>query len=156
MSKLKEADFYYGAVLSNLLNNHICPALIEGGTDRQIYDFTTDNTEFKLFVKYRSEPIKTKTVNYLSWQFAFSDSDIRELSDYYSQNMNVSLGLVCGDVPMRQSQYAVLHKNELKEQLLQSGKKSITLSIKKGERAFRLSVGGGREKAIQIPSNRLY
>lgn len=42
MSKLKEADFCYGAVLSTLFNNGICPMLIEGGNDRQVYEFTTD------------------------------------------------------------------------------------------------------------------
>jgi len=155
MSKLKEADFYYGAVLSNLLNNHICPALIEGGDDRQIYDFTTDDTEFRLFVKYRSKPIETKAADYFSWQFAFSASDIQELSDYCSRDINISLGLVCGNTPMNDSRYAVLHKDEL-VQLIQTGKKSITLSKKKHEHAFRLHMGGGREKAVTIPSNRLY
>lgn len=42
MSTLKEADFYYGAVLSTLINKGICPALIEKGKDRQIYSFTTN------------------------------------------------------------------------------------------------------------------
>ena len=63
MSMLKEADFYYGAILSTLLNHNICPALIEGGTDRQVYDFTTDHKDFRLFVKYRSAPVtKQKTI----------------------------------------------------------------------------------------------
>ena len=35
MSKIKVADFYYGAVLSMLFNNHINPALVEGDDDRQ-------------------------------------------------------------------------------------------------------------------------
>ena len=38
MSILKEADFYYGAVLSTLINRGICPALVESG----IVDFTDD------------------------------------------------------------------------------------------------------------------
>ena len=42
MSILKEADFYYGAVLSTLINRGICPALVESGEDRQIYDFVTN------------------------------------------------------------------------------------------------------------------
>ena len=60
MSILKEADFYYGAVLSTLINRGICPALVESGKDRQIYDFVTNKKEFRLFVKYRSRPINTK------------------------------------------------------------------------------------------------
>ena len=72
MAKLLESDFYYGAILSTLLNNGICPMLIEGGTDRQVYDFTTNDKEFRLFTKYRSAPINTKTEGYSSWQFIFS------------------------------------------------------------------------------------
>ena len=45
MSILKEADFYYGAVLSTLINRGICPALVESGKDRQIYDFVTNKKE---------------------------------------------------------------------------------------------------------------
>ena len=62
MSILKEADFYYGAVLSTLINRGICPALVESGKDRQIYDFVTNKKEFRLFVKYRSKPINTLKV----------------------------------------------------------------------------------------------
>lgn len=52
--KFKEADFYYGAVLSLLFNNGIDPALVESSNSRQIYDFTTDNVDFRLFIKYRT------------------------------------------------------------------------------------------------------
>lgn len=60
MSVLKVSDFYYGAVLSKLLSDKITPALIEGGVDRQIYEFTTDLGDFRLFLKYRSKEINTK------------------------------------------------------------------------------------------------
>lgn len=46
MARLKTADFYYGAVLSMLFNSHINPALIEGGEDRQVYDFTTKKADY--------------------------------------------------------------------------------------------------------------
>lgn len=35
MSKTKVEDFFYGAVLSMLFNNHINPALVEGDDDRR-------------------------------------------------------------------------------------------------------------------------
>lgn len=34
MSKIKMADFYYGAVLSMLFHNGVMPALVENGDDR--------------------------------------------------------------------------------------------------------------------------
>ena len=108
MSILKEADFYYGAVLSTLINRGICPALVESGKDRQIYDFVTNKKEFRLFVKYRSRPINTKTPEYSSWQFHFSDDDKRELTLFMSDEKHLSVGLVCGEDQLNKSQYAVV------------------------------------------------
>ena len=155
MAKLKESDFYYGAVLSSLLNNHICPALIEGGNDRQVYDFTTDHKDFRLFLKYRSKPIHTMDPDYNSWQFVFSPSDVFEIKEYSRLNKELSIGLVCGKDKLNESQYAVLHKEEIL-QLFDNKKYSITVSIRKGERAFRISVGGSRENALQVKANILY
>lgn len=155
MSKLKEADFYYGAVLSTLLNHNICPALIEGGNDRQVYDFTTDNTDFRLFVKYRSNPVGTKAHDYSSWNFSLSNSDIKEISDYLNLKLVLSVGFICGEQPLHKSQYAVLHADDIRR-IVASGKTSITLGIKKGEKAFRLFIDGKKENAILIPTNRLY
>lgn len=155
MSKLKEADFYYGAVLSTLFNNGICPMLIEGGNDRQVYEFTTDEKDFRLFVKYRSAGRPGAKEGYMSWQFVFSTKDLDELEHYVADAKHLSLGLVCGANGLSESQYAVLHKEDI-EKVLAAGKGSLTLSRMKGEHAFRLSLGGGRDGAERIPSNRLY
>lgn len=155
MAKLRESDFYYGAVLSTLLNNGICPMLIEGGTDRQVYDFTTDEKEIRMFVKYRSTPIDTKTEGYCSWQFIFSDKDVREIKDYLISKKDFALGLVCGADKLNESQYAVLGR-EVIEELFAQGKTSLTVSRKKNERCFRVSIGGGRDNSIKVKANRIY
>lgn len=155
MSKLKEADFYYGAVLSTLFNNGICPMLIEGGKDRQVYEFSTDYKDFRLFVKYRSSGREGAKDGYMSWQFVLSEQDIKELKKYIADSRHLAVGLVCGADMLNESQYAVLNKDDI-DQVLAADKKSLTLSRKKGERAFRLSLGGGRDSAYLIPSNRLY
>ncbi len=155
MSKLLESDFYYGAILSTLLNNGICPMLIEGGTDRQVYDFTTNEKDFRMFAKYRSSPIKTKTEGYYSWQFVFSNKDMDEIRKYLTSGKELSIGLVCGTDSLNQSQYAVL-KRETIEELINQGKTSVTLSRKKGEHSFRISIGGGREKSLKIKANVIY
>lgn len=154
MAKLKEADFHYGAVLSTLLNNNITPAIIESGEDRQIYNFTTDSKDFRLIVKYRKSQIPTKKNDYYSWQFNLSD-DLIDLKKNINSPIKLSLGLVCGKEQLNESEYAVLHKDEIKL-ILDEGKESITISRKKGERAFRISMGGGRVNSMQIKSNRLY
>lgn len=155
MARLTESDFYYGSILSMLFNNGICPMLIEGGADRQVYSFTTNQEDFRLFLKYRSFAAATKNDDYQSWQFVFSDADIEELRRFIAEDTHLSLGLVCGMKELKKSEYAVLHKEELLE-LLDAGKTSVTVSRKTGEKNFRVSVGGGRANAMQIPANRKY
>lgn len=153
MSKIKVADFYYGAVLSMLFNNHINPALVEGDDDRQVYDLTTDTGECRLFIKYRADKQDTKTLDYNSWLFTFTDSDKSEIQSYIESGYNLLLALVCGVEGLSNSEIAVVDKDQIK-QLNGLGKSSITISRKKNERAYRISVGGGRENAMQIKTNR--
>jgi hypothetical protein len=54
MPKFKEADFYYGAVLSMLISKNVNPILIENNNDRQVYDLTTNKNEYRAFIKYRT------------------------------------------------------------------------------------------------------
>lgn len=72
-----------------------------------------------------------------------------------SDEKHLSVGLVCGEDQLNKSQYAVLHREEV-IRLFDEQKDSFTISRKTGEKAFRISIGGGRENALQIPSNRLY
>ena len=129
--------------------------LIEGGTDRQVYDFTTDKKDFRMFAKYRSAPIETKTEEYSSWQFVFSINDLGEIKKYLKSGREFSLGLVCGTIPLNQSEYAVIHRDVV-EALLEQNKTSLTISRKKGERAFRVSIGGGRENSLKIKANEIF
>ena len=38
--------------------------------------------------------------------------------------------------------------------MISIGKDSITISRRKGEHAYRISIGGGRENAMQVTANR--
>lgn len=154
MSKLKESDFNYGAVLSTLLNNNICPALIEGGEDRQVYDFTTDHKDFRLFVKYRSAPT-TKSERYSSWTFVFSKGEIEEIESYLEMDKLLVLGLVCGSEGFKESHYAVLGAEEIK-QILSLEKNSITIGKEKRTQHYKVYVDRTRKNALQVKSNRLY
>ncbi|KKQ05059.1 MAG: hypothetical protein US15_C0036G0006 [Candidatus Moranbacteria bacterium GW2011_GWF1_36_4] len=152
MSKLKVTDFYYGAVLSTLFNNHFKPALVEGGDDRQVYDLTTDNNAFRLFIKYCGEKKNTKTEDYNSWTFGLNDSDKKEILSYIANGYNLMVALLCGVEGLAESEIAVLSKEKI-QQIIELEKTSITISRKKSERAFRISIGNGRENAIQIKAN---
>lgn len=153
MSKMKTADFYYGAVLSMLFNSNIKPALVEGDDDRQVYDLTTNTGECRLFIKYRADKEKRKTEDYNSWVFNLTESDKQEILSYINNGFNLVLALVCGVAGLSDSEIAVIDTAQI-EELLTLGKNSITISRKKNERAFRISVGGGRENAMQIKTDR--
>lgn len=112
MSKIKVADFYYGAVLSMLFSHNIKPALIENGNDRQVYGFTTNKTKFTLFVKYRSEKVETKKDGYNSWNFNFKN-DMAKLSKYLDEGKNLILALVCGSDDLGESELAILDSNDI-------------------------------------------
>ncbi|BAH07322.1 hypothetical protein [Clostridium kluyveri] len=140
MSRAKEADFYYGSVLSALFNNKngsITPAIVEGN-DRRIYNFITDNTEFKLFIKYRSDKQNTKKNEYSSWLFTLTDDNIKELCQYLKEGCNLIVALVCGVKSLKKSQIALLDKDQIQE-IIDLNKTSITISRKNHEKKFRIS-----------------
>ncbi|MDQ0341191.1 hypothetical protein J2S00_004035 [Caldalkalibacillus uzonensis] len=153
MARFTVADFYYGAVLSMLFNNKIVPVLFERNESRQIYNLSTNNGDFRMFIKYRSYP----TVNqddYRSWHFVFSDKDIEELFKYLDDEYKLLLALVCGSKEFKNSELAVLHPEEIKE-YFSTGRTTLTISRKKNEKQFRISIGGGRNNSIKILTNRL-
>jgi hypothetical protein len=152
MSKIKVADFYYGAVLSMLFSHNIKPALIENGNDRQVYDFTTNKTKFTLFVKYRSEKVATKKKDYNSWSF-FIANDLDEMNKYLDNEKNPILALVCGSDNLNESELAILDGNDIGV-LNYYNKKTISISRKKGEKQFRIAIDGSRENAHLIKTNR--
>lgn len=155
MAKLKESDFYYGAILSMLLNNGICPMLIEGGDNRRVYEFTTNKKNFRLFLKYRSSPLNTKKEDYWSWQFIFSDGDMDYIRECLNSENLFVIGLVCGVEGLNNSEYAALQREHI-EEIIKQGKTSVTLSRRKGEHDFRLSTGGGRENSMRIKASKIY
>lgn len=154
MSIIKFSDFYYGAVLSMLLfNKKFKPALVESDDNRQVYDLSNDKADYRIFIKYRSKKQDIKTIDYNSWSFSFTDVDKSEIQDYLDDGYNLFLILVCATTELSGSEIAVVNKQEIKE-LFSLGKDSITISRKKGEHSFRISIGGGRENAMLIRNNR--
>lgn len=153
MSKIKVADFYYGAVLSMLFNKHINPALVESDENRQIYDLTTNDGDCRLFIKYRADRQNTKTRDYNSWQFVFTGSEINELKNYLHSNLTISMALVCGVAGLSESEIAIFDKQQIAE-IISLNKTSISISRKKSEKAYRVSIGGGRDYSLKVKANR--
>ncbi|MGB3926452.1 MAG: hypothetical protein WBI88_06780 [Caldicoprobacterales bacterium] len=153
MSRIKVSDFYYGAVLSMLMSNGVRPVLIESDSNRRVYDLTTDNEDCRLFMKYRADKQDTKTQDYNSWSFIFTDRDKEEISGYIENGYNLIVALICGVADLAESEVAVLDKEQI-QKLIALDKDSITISRRKNERAYRISLGGGRENAMLVKANR--
>lgn len=152
MSKIKLSDFYYGAVLSMLLSHGVKPALVENGEDRQVYDISTNKNDFRLFVKYRSKSIETKKTGYSSWVFTIAE-DKAELKSFLDSKLNLIVALVCGEQNLCDSQLAVLDADQIKR-ILDIDKTTINITIKKGERYFRIPIERNREDGIKVKCNR--
>ncbi|MDD2496893.1 MAG: hypothetical protein PHY90_01975 [Desulfitobacteriaceae bacterium] len=156
MSKTAQADFYFGAILSVLLNKKYTPVLLEGNEDRQIYSITTNKEEdFILYLKYRSAPL-TYTNDYKSWQFMFTQDEINFFSDNFSKSNNLKIALLCGARELNKSEIVVINTNEIQSIIFNgdSIKYSITIGREKHARNFRISRGGGRDNDLLIPANR--
>ncbi|MDF2906041.1 MAG: hypothetical protein K0R34_1362 [Herbinix sp.] len=153
MPRFKEADFYYGSVLSILFSNHITPVLIENNSDRQVYDYTTNKGNFRAFIKYRTTKKMVKQNDYNCWDFNIAN-DCVEIKQYFESGYNVIMFLVCGTTELKESELAILTKDDLIE-LFNQGKKTISISRKKHEKAFRIAMGSGRGKSLTIKNNRI-
>ena len=152
MTGVREADFYYGAVLSALFNKGYAPSLIENESDRQVYDVTTNDGNYRIFMKYRSRAREGEN-NYKSWQFLFDD-DWRSIERDIQEGLNLHIILLCGCQELNKSEIAVLTGDEMLK-IFDMKKYSITIGRKKHEHNFRISVGGGRDNAMRISTNRL-
>ena len=152
MGKMSQADFFFGAALSVLFNNNMVPALVENGSDRRIYDVTTNDGDFRLYMKYRTKP-STDNDLLTSWQFMFNKEEIEELKNKCKEG--IRLILICGKEDLKDSQFAVLYNTEIKKAICDSGKTSITIGRKKHARNFYISMGGGHINDLLITANRL-
>ena len=101
------------------------------------------------FMKYRRDKQDTKTQDYSSWTFVLTDSDKEEITGYIQEGFNLIVALVCGVADLAESEVAVLDRDQIQE-LIMLDKNSITISRKKNERAYRISLGGGRENAMLV------
>lgn len=151
MCKFKTADFYYGAALSMLLNHGITPKLFENTANRRIYRVTTDNSKFNLLLKYRSNKY-INSGNYSGWSFSVTeDKDL--LEDYIKKGEKFYVALICGDDNPSDSRLVFLDPNDV-QQLFANNKSTFAITIRKGERFFRIPKNNRRDEGIKIKCDR--
>ena len=113
MGIYKKADFYYGAFLSVLVNNGICPALIEkdGDLHRRRFRITTNNGEYEIYCKYKSDPTGNTDPN---WAFTFQPREVKELHSLLADNKKVVFAFICvqKELTSPKQELALVEKNE--------------------------------------------
>jgi hypothetical protein len=154
MSKIAQADFYFGAALSVLFNYKYVPALIEGGEKRRVYNITLNDGDVTLYMMYRSKP-NTNNDEYKSWQFKLGQLDKDEISKMFESNPRTKLVLICGAEILRESELAILSAEQTKQciDLNNHSDENFTIGRKKNEHSFRVSRGGGRDNALLIKAD---
>ncbi len=87
MATICKADYYYGALLSALVNGGLVPALFEKENDnRQIYEVMTNKASYIIYTKYNTTPSGSKD---FTWSFPFSDNELEEIVKIHHENNKV-------------------------------------------------------------------
>jgi hypothetical protein len=155
MGFVRKADFYYGAMLSGLVNNGIAPAIIEPGDSRRIYSLTTDKGNFRIYAKYRSAPEKRQNTDTQRWQFTFSPEEIQYIRTYTEDGHKLFFALICGQEDLQNSEIAFLSLDEVKDCLdvdYERPSYYINIKVVKGSRVLRAH-GTGRSDLLNDKDN---
>ncbi len=94
---IRKSDFYYGSLLSVLINKQKEPFLIASEGERRIYLLGKNNNGSKVFVKYVSKPTKRKNDIKTTWNFNFGKKEIAEIKKMRELNENTQFALICAD-----------------------------------------------------------
>lgn len=163
MGKIKKMNFYYGAILTSILQNNpdASPTLILNDEEtRQAYKILTNtsNQENILFFKYASSKQKMdadEDKQYTSWLFSFSSDDKEKLKMYYEKTgLPVFICLLCLRSKLHNSEIAILKYEEYK---MVSQNQTVTIGLDPGKHNFYLFLGNSKSKsmAYKIPTTRI-
>lgn len=152
MKSLKLEHFYYGAILTAILeyNPDSSLALLERNDDnRKIYKIqTSQSKECVIFFKYASE----KSPGAQSWRYQFSEQDKSFLKDCYDKKCPTFIYLLCCTKEFKNSEIAVLRYDEYEKV---SHKKNFSISKKKNSPYFFLHRSKSLKDDIKIPRIRI-
>lgn len=152
MRSLKQEHFYYGAILTSILEYNPDASLVmlrPHNDTRKIYHIMTNSSqECVIFFKHAFE----KTSGSQSWLYQFSESDKEFLKQCHEKRIPTFIYLLCGVENLRNSEIAVLRYDEFAEVI---HKKTFTISLKKNFPKFYLHRTKSPKDDLQIPRNRI-
>ncbi|WZL80722.1 hypothetical protein QBE53_13040 [Vallitaleaceae bacterium 9-2] len=114
---LRKEDFYTGAFLSYVLNNGVKPALFEGRNTvgRKVYDFTTNEGDFRVYVKYIGKPTsKSKANNRKIWSFPYTEDQVDELNEILMTERTFVFCCICGEEDLNKSKLLLLDRETVR------------------------------------------
>ncbi len=163
-----KADYYYGALLSALVNGGLAPALFEKENEsRQIYTVTTNKDSYIIYTKYHTTPSGSED---FTWSFTFSDNEIQEIINVRQNYSDKTLifAFICGQKQVSDNNQiiAIVYWDEFiacvdvnKQQ--SRGKPRLSVKVIKGSPRFRIygskraDLLDGKDNTIKIERNRL-
>jgi len=158
MSFIRKADFFYGCMLSVLVNNGLSPAIIEAGDTRSIYTITTDNNNYEIFAKYASA--SSKRSNSRTWQFCFSKEEAEIIRNYQDNGKKFCFALICGEQDrLQDSEIALVFLEEIKKCLDVDNVREnyrVAVKLQKNRRGLKLyGTGLSEDAAIRLERDRI-
>lgn len=149
--KLKQQHFYYGAILSALIEYNPDASMVmlqKDVDDRRVYQIETNtNQGCYIFFKHAFEKKNVDS----SWLFTFTQPDILQLKNYHTQKIPTFLYLLCANTNLKNSEIAILKLDEF----LKLNKTSITIKIPKNSHTFHIARGNSPVNDYEFPRNRI-
>ncbi|TDQ32139.1 hypothetical protein [Aureibacillus halotolerans] len=112
-TSLQHVDFYYGALLSFMINKGNQPSLLRDNENRRMYNVQTDEGHYHLYVKYATSPIKPIREAKKQWSFTYSGEEVNEIIKQHKVQP-LTFAFVCGfHSKLNESHLAILSYNQL-------------------------------------------
>ncbi|ASS69287.1 hypothetical protein NYE70_22095 [Paenibacillus sp. FSL R5-0407] len=160
MGVLSKADFYYGALLSGLINSGFAPAIIEQAENRRLYNITANTGDFMIYSKYASEPLARQKKDVQLWQFVFVQDEIEMIRNFTENNKKYYFALICGKKEFKGSEVALLSLSDVRDCLDYDYTRDtyrITIRAEKGKHGLgaygtgRADKLDGNDNTIRVP-----
>jgi len=147
--RVYKGDFYYGALLSVLINNGISPYILETSDSRKIFELSTNSGKYKIYTKYVTSPKRGSNGKRLLWNFTFNKKEIEEIKRLLNNEGNLYFAFVCGQKEFETGncEITLLSAEQLKEciNIENPYGDQERLSIRKNKGAHSLSVYGSKK-----------
>ncbi len=170
MGQVVKADFYYGVMLSAMMNNKgIELALLSKPNEekRKIYELITNKEHYVVYTKYNSSGKLTKKDKRYQWQFLFSKDEVNEIKEKLKENSKLLVTLICAnkELDTNNCEIVLVHREEFERciDINNEYRDSHRITVRRDKNRTGVRIYGdmlddikeGRDTTIMIPRERL-